>query len=228
MKKSWRSITGNDEITRENKNRMNTSPFSNVIFIGNGIILMSLTRVRHKGQWILGKGKRLMIDELYDSLYKELTGWCTSMTGSRSLAEDLVQEAFLRALINAALLEELDAGKRRAWMYRTVKNLYIDRKRREAFETMVEQMPEKGFEEAEYAWVDDTELLKVLTPEERLLFTLRYLEGYNSAELGKLFGLPPGTIRSRLSSARSRLRKSLSHEESTHRGKTTGYGKGKR
>lgn len=228
MKKLWRSITGNDGITRENKNRMNTSPFSNVIFIGNGIILMSLTGVRHKRQWILGKGKRLMIDELYDSLYKELTGWCTSMTGSRSLAEDLVQEAFLRALINAALLEELDAGKRRAWMYRTVKNLYIDRKRREAFETMVEQMPEKGFEEAEYAWVDDTELLKVLTPEERLLFTLRYLEGYNSAELGKLFGLPPGTIRSRLSSARSRLRKSLSLKESTHRGKTTGYGKGKR
>ena len=73
-----------------------------------------------------------MIDELYDSLYKELTGWCTAMTGSRTLAEDLVQEAFLRALINAGLLEELDAAKRRAWMYRTVKNLYIDRKRREA------------------------------------------------------------------------------------------------
>ncbi|MDE7187763.1 MAG: RNA polymerase sigma factor, partial [Lachnospiraceae bacterium] len=81
-----------------------------------------------------------MIDELYDSLYKELTGWCTAMTGSRTLAEDLVQEAFLRALINAGLLEELDAAKRRAWMYRTVKNLYIDRKRREAFETMVEQL----------------------------------------------------------------------------------------
>ena len=213
---------------------MNTSPFSNVIFTGNGItdfeneIFNVVNQSKAQKTVDPGKGKRLMIDELYDSLYKELTGWCTSMTGSRSLAEDLVQEAFLRALINAVLLEELDAGKRRAWMYRTVKNLYIDRKRREAFETMVEQMPEKGFEEAEYAWVDDTELLKVLTPEERLLFTLRYLEGYNSAELGKLFGLPPGTIRSRLSSARSRLRKSLSLKESTHRGKTTGYGKGKR
>ena len=95
-----------------------------------------------------------MIDELYDSLYKELTGWCTSMTGSRSLAEDLVQEAFLRALINAALLEELDAGKRRAWMYRTVKNLYIDRKRREAFEIMVEQMPGKGFSLPCATWKD--------------------------------------------------------------------------
>ena len=126
-----------------------------------------------------------MIDELYDSLYQELTGWCTAMAGSRTQAEDLVQEAFLRAMLNAGLLEELDAGKRRAWMYRTVKNLYIDRKRREAFETMVEQMPEEGIEDAEYAQVDDAQLLAVLTPEERMLFTLRYLEGYNSAELGK-------------------------------------------
>jgi len=139
-----------------------------------------------------------MIDELYDSLYKELTGWCTAMTGSRTLAEDLVQEAFLRALINAGLLEELDAAKRRAWMYRTVKNLYIDRKRREALETMVEQMPEEGFEDAEYVWVDDAQLMEVLT-----------LEGYNSAELGRMFGLPPGTVRSKLSGARSRLRRSL-------------------
>lgn len=147
-----------------------------------------------------------MIDELYDSLYRELTGWCAAMTGSRTLAEDLVQEAFLRALINAGLLENLDAGKRRAWMYRTVKNLYIDRKRRESFETMVEQMPEEGAEDAEYAQVDDAQLLALLTPEERILFTLRYLEGYTSAELGKIFGLPPGTVRSRLSGARSRLR----------------------
>ena len=150
-----------------------------------------------------------MIDELYDSLYKELTGWCAAMTGNKTLAEDLVQEAFLRALINAELLEELDFCRRRAWMYRTVKNLYIDRKRREAFETMAKEMPQGGYEDANYAQIDDEQLLTVLTQEERMLFTLRYLEGYNSAELGKLFGLPPGTVRSRLSSARRRLRKSL-------------------
>lgn len=85
-----------------------------------------------------------MIDELYDALYGELNGWCASMTGSRTLAEDLIQEAFLRALMNAELLENLDFSRRRAWMYRTVKNLYIDRKRRESFETVMEQMPEEG------------------------------------------------------------------------------------
>ena len=53
-----------------------------------------------------------MIDELYGALYKELIKWCVSMTGSRTLAEDLVQEAFLRALINAELLEMLDQSRR--------------------------------------------------------------------------------------------------------------------
>ena len=150
-----------------------------------------------------------MIDELYDALYGELNGWCASMTGSRTLAEDLIQEAFLRALMNVELLENLDFSRRRAWMYRTVKNLYIDRKRRESFETVMEQMPEEGVEEAQYTRIDDDQLLSALLPDERQLFILRYLEGYNSAELGRLFDLPAGTVRSKLSSARSRLRQML-------------------
>lgn len=174
-----------------------------------------------------------MIDELYHSLYKELTGWCTSMTGSRTLAEDLVQEAFLRARINADLLEGLDHLRRRAWMYRTVKNLFVDKKRREVFESTVWQIPEEGFgerltkgreesfeesfEEAGYAQVDDAQLLGLLTPEERMLFTLRYLQGYNSAELGELFHMSPGTVRSKLSGARRRLRQSL--EENSRQGR---------
>lgn len=167
-----------------------------------------------------------MIDELYDSLYRELTGWCVAMTGSRVMAEDLVQEAFLRALINAELLEKLDAGKRRAWMYRTIKNLYIDRKRRAAFETTVEQMPEEGAEETDYVRIEDAQLLAVLTPQERILFTLRYLEGYHSAELGKIFGLPPGTVRSRLSGARHRLRQAL--EDSSRQAKYGNNNQGNR
>ena len=154
---------------------------------------------------------------LYQCYYVALKALANHYVKDNDVAEDLVQEAFLRAMLNIGRLQELDAGKRRAWMYRTVKNLYIDRKRREAFETMVEQMPEEGIEDAEYAQVDDAQLLAVLTPEERMLFTLRYLEGYNSAELGKIFGLPSGTVRSRLSDARSRLRQSL--EETGGQGK---------
>ena len=76
-----------------------------------------------------------MIEELYHSYQKELTAWCRGMTQNASLADDLVQEAFLRALINSQVLEHLRENQRRAWLYRTVKNLYLDRVRHSAYET---------------------------------------------------------------------------------------------
>ena len=79
-----------------------------------------------------------MIEELYHSYQKELTAWCRGMTQNASLADDLVQEAFLRALINSQLLEHLRENQRRAWLYRTVKNLYLDRVRHSAYETAQE------------------------------------------------------------------------------------------
>ena len=54
-----------------------------------------------------------MIEELYHSYQKELTAWCRGMTQNASLADDLVQEAFLRALINSQLLEHLRENQRR-------------------------------------------------------------------------------------------------------------------
>ena len=41
---------------------------------------------------------------------------------------------------------------------------------------------------------------------ERTVFTLRYFEGYNAKELGDMFDLPSATVRSRLASAKRRLR----------------------
>ncbi len=50
------------------------------------------------------------------------------------------------------------------------------------------------------------QLIARLPNTERSLFTMRYFEGYNSKELGELFALSPATVRSRLASARRRLR----------------------
>lgn len=163
------------------------------------------------GKWISGRRRWEpgMIDELYAACYGQLVGWCCAMTQNVSLAEDLVQEAFLRALMREEQLESLNFHQRRAWLYRTVKNLYIDRLRHASFEKVTEELPEEGAEAAEYALVDYEQLLAALPEEERVLFILRYLEGYNATELGRLFELPPGTVRFRLSCARRHLQKAL-------------------
>jgi RNA polymerase sigma-70 factor (ECF subfamily) len=44
-----------------------------------------------------------------------------------------------------------------------------------------------------------------------MLFHLRYEEGYNASELSEMLGLPPGTIRARLSRCRMILKKQLSN-----------------
>ena len=150
-----------------------------------------------------------MIEELYHSYQKELTAWCRGMTQNASLADDLVQEAFLRALINSQLLEHLRENQRRAWLYRTVKNLYLDRVRHSAYETAQENVPEQTEIRNVYAEIDWAQLLEQLPGEEGGLFTMRYLQGYNSRELGQMFELPEGTVRSKLLSARKHLRELL-------------------
>ena len=150
-----------------------------------------------------------LLEKFYQTWYHELIRWCSNMTGDMGLAEDLVQEAFLRAISHLPLLETLSEKQQRAWFYRTVKNLYLDRKRHERYETVAQTPPQSGQDMEEYAMIDWAQLLDSLPGDEGALFVMRYLEGYTSAELGEFFGLPPGTVRSRLSDARKHLKAAL-------------------
>ena len=88
-----------------------------------------------------------IVEKLYETYRQELVRWCRSMTGDLQTAEELVQETFLRALIHGALLSELGESQQRAWLYRTMKNLHVDRVRRGRRETTVERISE-GMEAA--------------------------------------------------------------------------------
>lgn len=148
-----------------------------------------------------------MIEHLYQEFSKELLAWCRNMTGKGELAEDLVQEGYVRAMNHEDVLANLNQRQQRAWLYRTIRNLYVDYVRHGAFETTAEILPETAQETGEYTDIDCFQMLNILPDEDRLLFVMRYLEGYTSAEIGNLFQLPDSTVRSRLALARKRLRK---------------------
>ncbi len=150
-----------------------------------------------------------MIEELYEILYGELVNWCCNMTGDRSRAEDLVQEAFVKAIDREETLAALRPNQQRAYLYRTVKNLFVDSVRCGSFERAEEELPETTVPADMYDELDSRELLSQLPGEEKQLFVMRYLQGYNSTELGKLLGIPPGTVRAKLSSARRHLREAM-------------------
>lgn len=147
------------------------------------------------------------IEELYGAFYKEMLSYCTALTRSRSAAEDLVQETYLRAMTHWDDFQDLSRNQSRAWLYRTARNLVIDQARKQSHETPAEeeQLALASFEE-DLSQAAVAQLIARLPETERALFTMRYFEGYNARELGEIFDLPSATVRSRLASAKKRLK----------------------
>ena len=79
-------------------------------------------------------------------------------------------------------------------------------------ETLPELEPEPETPDPDFAEAEARRLLELLTPAEQELFRKRYLEGYTAAELGKMYGLPPATVRTRLAKARRYLSQLLMEE----------------
>ena len=75
-----------------------------------------------------------MWEALYKAHYPELLRYCAAACHDPALAEDLTQEVFLKALQNVDTFEGLGPSQRRAWLYRTARNLFVDAMRRTARE----------------------------------------------------------------------------------------------
>lgn len=146
-----------------------------------------------------------MIDNLYRDYHNKLLWYCINLSSNnRALAEDIVQDTFMRGLENAHILNDLTDAQCRSWLYKTAKNIFIDKIRR----INKEPQPElKLVAEDDLSEVMVRQLCGHLADDERELFWLRYMEGYNSSELGKLFDLPSSTVRARLASARKKITK---------------------
>lgn len=146
------------------------------------------------------------LEDIYGAFHRDLLAYCQAMTKSRSSSEDLVQETYLRAMTHWDDVEALSRSQCRSWLYRTARNLYIDQLRARSRETPEEdKLTLVPFEE-DLTRAAVLQLIGRLPNTERVLFSMRYFEGFNARELGELFELPAATVRSRLASAKRRLR----------------------
>ena len=128
-----------------------------------------------------------------------------AILGHPQEAEDAVQDAFVRYLEKAPA--QLDHPS--AWLMRVLVNGCKSRLRLSwrRVGPLPETLPAPGPEERE-----ELEELWALPPEDRAVIHLHYYEGYSTAEIAGLLGQRPGTVRSRLSRARDKLRKLLENE----------------
>ena len=151
----------------------------------------------------------MTLEELYaaykDTLIKKLTAY----SRDAHAAEDAVQQAYLNALAHGRLAG-MPNESARAWLYVAAKNALTDDKRKLARLSMLEtdiEIQQASPDKSDMLLLHD--LLERLPQEQRQIVTLRYLTGLNSVTIGKMLGIPPATVRTRLRAALKKLRHGL-------------------
>lgn len=127
------------------------------------------------------------------------------MTGNHSIAEELTQEAFLKAWKGLPQFGFRSSIK--TWIYQVAINLGRDWLK--GHKTLCLETDEEGQYEANSEQEAIHESLLLLDEDSRAVIILYYWEGMKQEEMAKILSIPEGTVKSRLYSAKSRLKEKL-------------------
>lgn len=153
---------------------------------------------------------------LYERYANAIYNYCLRRVGNRALAEDLTSIVFLEVLRKRRAAIDARLGK--AWLYGVATNVLRNTKRSQRRHASA--LARLSLEERVHDFADDTLArldseralshvvlgLNKLPKHERETFALCVLADLSYEETAAALGVPVGTIRSRMSRARSRLR----------------------
>ena len=143
--------------------------------------------------------------EFYARTAGPLFGYLGRLTGNRVLAEDLVQDAYLRLLSSRKLPRNQDHLKN--YLFRIATNLARDHFRRAGVEQRLGACvgPSRVDVSAESYAGDVWSLLARLKPRDRELLLLAYVEGFSHREIADVTGLMCASVRPLLFRSRRRF-----------------------
>jgi RNA polymerase sigma-70 factor (ECF subfamily) len=157
-------------------------------------------------------GDREAMGQLYSAHASRVYTVVRRLAGDDALAEDLAQDAWIRAFRKLDLFRgEASFG---TWMYRLATNMALNRLRRRDRREEVEVGAQLGHPRAS---LDDvvinqrilSQALDRLPPGYRRVLVLHDVEGHTHEEIAELLSVAPGTSKSQLHKARARMRELL-------------------
>ena len=168
-----------------------------------------------EGEIISGcrQGKRRFQELLYRRYAQKMYGICLSYAGERPLAQDMLQEAFIKVFRNIENFRE--EGSLEGWIRRIVVNTAIDILKQKAniidkyffkeeivrasYHTESEALPKLQIDEI-------LGLIARLPKGARVIFNLFAVEGYTHREIAEQLNISEGTSKSQYNRARDLLR----------------------
>jgi RNA polymerase sigma-70 factor (ECF subfamily) len=161
------------------------------------------------------------ISTLYDRYSRTVFGVGFNILGDRSLAEELVQEVFLKVWRSSGTFDP-SRGSFSTWLYRVTRSVALDLYRKRA--RRVRPVPDgalriattRDSSEGPQEVVDESWLswrmsraLEMLDAPHREVIELAHFSGLSQREISERTGVPLGTVKTRTASAYKSLRKDL-------------------
>lgn len=153
--------------------------------------------------------------KLYSLYQKELYLYLYSLCGDRHLAEDLLHETFLKALL--ALPD--GHGNMRAWLYMVARNLFYNQQKKKSREILMDEqiypleektekgLPEKIFEEEDRRML--YQAIRRLDIKKREIIQMQYFGGMTQKEIAAVLHITLENVRVLSYRARKELKKYL-------------------
>jgi RNA polymerase sigma-70 factor (ECF subfamily) len=153
---------------------------------------------------------------LYEHYSKALYGIILQIIPQQELAEDVLQEVFVKIWQNIKSYDKTK-GRLYTWMLNIARNQSIDRTRSKDFSNRNKtiELSDNVYSSKEgvEANINDVGLKKTLSKlpvESRKLLDLAYFQGYTQEEISKIMDIPLGTVKTRIRNTIINLRKILS------------------
>jgi len=138
------------------------------------------------------------------------------LTDDEQAAWDVLQEAWL--VISRRIGRLVDPAAFPAWAYRITANKARDWVRRQGRMRRADEAYGRGRQEVQPLDTDERHgdlraALAALSGRDRAILSLRYEDGFSTADIAEILEIPAGTVKSRLHHARARLRRFLGDQE---------------
>jgi RNA polymerase sigma factor (sigma-70 family) len=154
---------------------------------------------------------------LYDNYAAALYGVIFRMVEDTPLAEDILQDAFIKIWNNFTQYDHTK-GRLFTWMMNITRNLTIDTLRSKGYkkqkkisqdENSVTDYRDRSLNEARFDTIGLRKQLQYLKPDQKIIIDLAYFNGYTQEEISKELNIPLGTVKTRMRTAIFELRKLL-------------------
>lgn len=142
--------------------------------------------------------------QLYETYAKPLWAYVYKLTGDASLAEDIIQESFIKILASGP--PHLTSVQKKSYVYRTATNLVYDHWRKNKIKTAWDDIPESIADETSSSeTIDFEKAFQRLSSQNRSLLWLAYAEDYTHDEIGNMLKIKTKSVKVLLFRAKNRL-----------------------